>query len=152
MTVFEMIWNCRKKMKTRTVNGAFWRYLKRVGNAENKNENKDAYACIMTLFKTVFETAKIIFVYMFYLIKGAWSWGGSTFPWKCENRDGVCCILTLYFGTVGKYWKQWTLFWPAGKILKAMNQNGAFCSYLIRYFDLQTTFRDPRVLPTPTHS
>ena len=60
-------------MKTRTVNGAFWRYLKRVGNAENKNENKDAYACIMTLFKTVFETAKRIFVYMFYLIKGAWS-------------------------------------------------------------------------------
>ena len=29
--VFEMIWNCRETMKTRTVNGAFWPYLKQFG-------------------------------------------------------------------------------------------------------------------------
>ena len=49
LAVFETIWNCNKKMKTgtvyssfgaaekmktRTVNGVFWRYLKRYGTAE----------------------------------------------------------------------------------------------------------------------
>ena len=22
--------------------------------------------------------------------------GRQTFPWKCENKDGDCCILTLF--------------------------------------------------------
>jgi len=58
---------------------AFWRYLKRFGTAENKwkqewyfvhsaviwndldlnrnSENKDAYACLLTLFETIFSSA-----------------------------------------------------------------------------------------------
>jgi len=33
-----------------------------------------------------------------------------------------------------------TAFWPAEKNVKAMNPNGAFCRYLIRYLDMQRKF------------
>jgi len=36
VAVFEKVWNCREKMKTRMVNCALWWYLKRFGTAEKK--------------------------------------------------------------------------------------------------------------------
>ena len=34
MVLADEIWNCRETMKTRTVNGAFLRYFKRSGTAD----------------------------------------------------------------------------------------------------------------------
>ena len=72
MTVFETIANCREKMKTMYLKRAFWWYLKRFGTAIRKKQ------------------------YMFDLIKGVEAWRRPTFHWKCENKDGNCCILTLF--------------------------------------------------------
>ena len=36
VTAFQTIWNCREKKKTWTVDGEFWRVLKRFGTAEKK--------------------------------------------------------------------------------------------------------------------
>ena len=84
LTVFETIWNCRVKMKTWTVNGAFWRYLK----CREKIENKDAYACILTVFETLFETA-MRKKYMFWLNQ---SWSEVL-----KNKEAKWCILTLFW-------------------------------------------------------
>ena len=98
-------------------------------------ENRDAYSCILTVFKTVFETA---------VRKTVHDWGRLTFPgdcciltlfnrifWNCrencENKDDTLCILTL-FDTICR---------PPEEVLKAMYQNGAFWRYLIRYFGLK---------------
>ena len=35
LTIFETIWNCREYLKTTSLKHAFWRHLKRFGNAEN---------------------------------------------------------------------------------------------------------------------
>ena len=51
-----------KQMKTMSLKHAFWRYLKRFGTVGKiwKHENKDAYACNMTRFNTIFWLAEQI--------------------------------------------------------------------------------------------
>ena len=51
LTSFQKIWNCRERKK-RTLNGTFWRFLKRFGTAD-KNENNVSKACIVTVFQTI---------------------------------------------------------------------------------------------------
>ena len=94
------------------------------------------------VFKTVFETA---------VRKTVHDWGRQTFPWKHENKDGDCCILTLFnriFWNCRENCENkddklciLTLFdticRPPEEVLKAMYQNGAFWRYLIRYFGLK---------------
>ena len=51
-----------KQMKTMSLKHAFWWYLKRFGTVGKiwKHENKDAYACNMTRFNTIFWLAEQI--------------------------------------------------------------------------------------------
>ena len=55
--IFEIIWNCRE-IDENNVNlkHTFMWYLKRFGTVGQilKHENKDAYACNMTCFDTIF--------------------------------------------------------------------------------------------------
>ena len=84
---------------------------------QRNNENHDAYACILTILKTIcvlktiFETALRKIVHVCTFNQGAWS--RPTFPWKCDNKDDKWCILTLID----------TIFWSADTILKEMNLN-----------------------------
>ena len=111
VTVFETIWNCREKMKTMSLRHAVWRYLKRFKTAMRKNS-------------TCFDLIKRV----------------ETFHCKCKNKDGNCCILTL-FETI--FWNnreifenkddKWciltlfdTIFWFAEKFWKAMVHSDAF--------------------------
>jgi len=50
-----------------------------------------------------------------------------TYRENFESNEFKWCILLLFY----------TIFWPAEKTLKSINLNGAFCRYLVRYFDLQ---------------
>ena len=86
MTVFETIWNCREKMKTMSIRHAVWRYLKRFKTAMRKNS-------------TCFDLIKRV----------------ETFHCKCENRDGNCCILTLFE----------TIFWNNREIFE--NKDDKWC-------------------------
>jgi len=45
----------------------------------------------MTLYETVFEAAMRKTVHV--LTQSKLKWGRTTFPWKCEIKDGDCCIL-----------------------------------------------------------
>ena len=124
------IWNDlelqRKQMKTRTLNGAFRRYLKRFGTAERFRKN-DGKWCIVMVFET------------------DWNWN------KNKSRSlfqrAFWHYLKRYFGTAEKLSKTMTVkralgqflerFGTAAKNLKTRTVNGALCCYFIRYFDLQ---------------
>ena len=119
--------------KTMYLKQACWRYLKRLGIAEKKIENKDGNWCILTVFETIWncrEKVKTLtrtfwdylkryltlqWVHDLTSLKGVGAWGRPTFPWICENKDDKWCILPLFD----------TIFWPAETFLKAMKLNGA---------------------------
>ena len=59
-----------------------------------------------------------------YLIKGREV--GQRFPWKCENKDGDCCILTLFE----------TIICNNREKFENKDDNGALCRSMMRYIDL----------------
>ena len=125
---FETIWNCREKMKTRTVNGK-WCILTvfRIWNCREKNESKDGKLCILTVFATMWNCReknenKDGKWYILTELETIWNCREMI-----ENKDDKCCIVPLFD----------TIFWPTETILKAMNLNCAFWRYLVRYLDTQ---------------
>ena len=67
LMVLEIIWNWREIMKTRT--RVLYHYLKRYLKLQWDSQYK-------------------------LLSRGVWR--RPSFPWKCENNDSNCCILTLF--------------------------------------------------------
>ena len=91
-----------KKQKTRTLNGAFWRFLKRYFGSWRNFEIKDANWSVLSLFKTMFLKLKLLrkmkikplYVAFWYNLNRSF---GS---WNCwehlEIEDAKRSILTLF--------------------------------------------------------
>ena len=140
----QTIRNCGEKKKTMRVNGAFWRYLKRFGTADKKMKTRTLTHAFWENWKRYLKLQREK-QYMFWLNQRGGAWGRPTFRWKCENRDGYCCILTLFetiFWNNGDHFEnkddKWcilplfdTIFWLEEDILKAIKLNGAFWRVLI---------------------
>ena len=92
LTVFETIWNYREMfLKTRTLDGAFWRYLKQFGTAEKNLKTKTVKGAFWRHLNQ-FGTAE-------NFLKTR-TLNGASFEtiWNCrhnfENKDAKWCILT----------------------------------------------------------
>ena len=108
-------------LKPRTVNGAFWRYLERFGTAEIILTRTRSRALLWHILKRYLklpweETANAL-----TSLRGARNHGSF------ENKNGHWCIRMLFETTI----------WKSKRILKIRAVNGALCRYLIRCFGLQ---------------
>ena len=122
LTVFETILNCRDHFETRTLSRALWHILKRY---------------LKQLWKK--------WAHVLILSREAWSRPCACNPGLFLNKDGDWCILTLFENSQKRKENKdnkWcllllfdTIFWSAGKLLKAVRLNGAFWHFLRPLFN-----------------
>ena len=95
LTIFETISNYREKIKTLTVNGAFWPYLKRFGTAENILKTGTVNGSFWRCLKR-FGTAENIL--KTGMVNGSFWRHLKRFRTarKNWNTDGKYCILTIF--------------------------------------------------------
>jgi len=134
------IWNDlemqRKKIKTRTVNGAFRRCLKQFGIEEKILKNRAGKGCILTAFETVLNYGKYFenkYDKWFILTVFGTIWNIKE---HFGNKDSKWCILTV-FGTAdiilkqGRFLVYYDTFWNDILKLQWEKQN-MFCLHQVR--------------------